>query len=393
VNAGILEKPKTVRPAGRQSPGAAAPLGRHPAPGRAAKGEPATARTWRRGIKDEELVALCRHLGALAGSGISLVEALRTFADETRPGVFREVLEGTIHDLEAGRKLSEAFDRHPDHFSPYFRASVWAGEATGSMAETFDRLSVYLDNRRETRQRVRNAFAYPVMLTVVAVAVVSFLMAYVVPVFAGVYGRMGVPLPGVTQALVSVSNLVVSRPWVPGIAAGMVAACVLWGTRTEAGRLWTDQWKVRAPIVGPLFKQMVLYRFMRSFGEIMGAGLPVLDALDLAGKVAGNIAFQLALEPVRADVQRGMGLTEPLRRTGWFSPSLLQVIASGEKSGRVPVLLARAADILQKDVDLSLKRAVSRIEPLVTVGMAAMVGFILLAVYLPMFDVMQHVGK
>jgi len=202
-----------------------------------------------------------------------------------------------------------------------------------------------------------------------------------------------VKLPGVTQALVDISHTLVTKPYLLIFPILIFGGFGYWTRKTDIGRLWLDRWKVRVPIVGPLFKQMVLFRFMRSFGEIMGAGVMVLEALELAGRVTGNEAFIAALEPVCQDVQKGMGLTEPLRRTGWFSPSLLQVISSGEKSGRVPALLGRAADILQRDIDLSLKRVVGRIEPILTVLMAAIVGVILLAVYLPMFDVMQHVGQ
>jgi len=167
----------------------------------------------------------------------------------------------------------------------------------------------------------------------------------------------------------------------------------IWTRQNNAGRLWWDRWKVKAPIVGRLLKQMTLLRFIRCFGESLGAGVPVLEALDLAGRVSGNTAFMADLAPVRMNVQRGMGLTEPLRRTGWFTPSLLQVISTGEQSGRVPALLGRAAEVLQRDIDLGTKRVVGRIEPLLTIVMAFVVGIILLAVYLPMFDVMKHVGK
>jgi type IV pilus assembly protein PilC len=348
---------------------------------------------WGRRIKEHDLMSLCQHLGALTGSGVSLAQCLTTFADEAPRGPLRDVLQEIIADIQDGRKLSDALARHPDDFSPHFRASIWAGETSGNMAETLERLAKYLENKIETRQRVRNAFAYPIVLLLVIAGVVSFLMLYVVPVFSAVYAKMGVKLPAVTQALVDISHVLVTKPYVLIVPIVLVVGVGYWTRRTDAGRLWLDRWKVRVPVVGPLFKQMVLYRFMRSFGEIMGTGVMVLEALDLAGRVTGNEAFIADLEPVRQDVQRGKGLTEPLRRTGWFPASLLQVISSGEQSGRVPALLARAADILQRDIDLTLKRVVGRIEPILTVLMAVIVGVILLAVYLPMFDVMQHVGQ
>ncbi|HUU10166.1 MAG TPA: type II secretion system F family protein [Phycisphaerae bacterium] len=394
MSTGLLDKTKTTvrppRPAPGAGPAARSGTSRSSA---ATAQRPAGGLLWKRRVSEGELVPLCQHLAALVGSGISLTECLRTFAEETPPGTFRQVLHDIMSDIETGRKLSAALDRYPEHFSAYFRASVWAGEESGKMPETLDRLARYLESKQDTRQRIRNAFAYPIVLVVVIVAVVSFLLLYVVPVFAGVYKRMGVGLPLPTQMLMDMSNLLVSSPWVVLAPIGLLVAFVLWTRRTPAGRLWADRWKVRVPVVGPLFKKMVLYRFTRSFGEIMGAGVLVLKALELAGRVTGNTAFMQALEAVRADVQRGTGLTEPLRRTGWFAPSILQVISSGEKSGRVPELLACAAGILERDVDLTLKRVVGRVEPILTVAMALIVGMVLLAVYLPMFDVMQHVGK
>ena len=386
----VLEKPKSAGRTARKGSG-------HEPPARAG-GPPEDSKgggflPWKSRVSEGALVPLCQHLAALVGSGISLTECLRTFAEETPPGTLRRVLADIINDIEAGHKLSAALERHPEDFSPYFRASIWAGEESGQMPETLDRLARYLENKQETRQKIRNAFAYPITLIVVIVGVVSFLLLYVVPVFSGVYQRMGVGLPLPTQVLVDFSDLLVTSPWVLVLPVGGFIGLLAWIRKSSVGRLWFDRWKVRVPIVGPLLKKMVLYRFTRSFGEIMGAGILVLKALDLAGRVTGNEAFIQALGPVRADIQRGTGLAGPLRRTGWFSPSLLQVISSGEQSGRVSELLGRAADILSRDVDLTLKRVVGRIEPLLTVAMALIVGLVLLAVYLPMFDVMQHVGK
>jgi len=389
VSTGVLEEPKPAEAAARTR-SAPEPPARRDGPEGPSRGGilPFKAR-----VGEGALVPLCQHLAALVGSGISLTECLRTFTEETPPGTLRRVLTDVINDIEAGHKLSAALERHPQHFSPYFRASIWAGEESGQMPETLDRLARYLESKQETKQKIRNAFAYPMALIVVILCVMSFLLLYVVPVFSNVYKRMGVELPLPTQVLVDFSTLLITSPWVLLVPVVALVGLVAWIKKSPTGQLWFDRWKVRIPVVGPLFKKMVLYRFTRSFGEIMGAGVLVLKALDLAGRVTGNTAFIEALEPVRADIQRGTGLTGPLRRTGWFTPSLLQVISSGEQSGRVSELLGCAADILSRDVDLTLKRVVGRIEPLLTVVMALIVGLVLLAVYLPMFDVMQHVGK
>jgi len=389
VSTGVLEKPKLAGQAARTGAGPE-PAARGGEPGGGSRGGilPFKAR-----VSEGTLVPLCQHLAALVGSGISLTECLRTFTEETPPGALRRVLADVIGDIEAGHKLSAAMERHPEVFSPYFRASIWAGEESGQMPETLDRLARYLESKQETKQKVRNAFAYPMALIVVIIGVMSFLLLYVVPVFSTVYKRMGVGLPLPTQVLVDFSTLLVTSPWVLLLPIAGFIGLAVWIKKSPIGRLWFDRWKVRIPVVGPLLKKMVLYRFTRSFGEIMGAGVLVLKALDLAGRVTGNAAFIEALGPVRADIQRGTGLTGPLRRTGWFTPSLLQVISSGEQSGRVSELMGCAADILSRDVDLTLKRVVGRIEPILTVLMALIVGLVLLAVYLPMFDVMQHVGK
>jgi type II secretory pathway component PulF len=389
VSTGVLEKPKSAGRIGQTGP-APQPPGRSEGPTGYA---PGGILPWKARVSEGDLVPLCQHLAALVGSGISLTECLRTFTEETPPGALRRILADVISDIEAGRKLSAALERHPEQFSPYFRASIWAGEESGKMPETLDRLARYLENKQETKQKVRNAFAYPIALIVVIIGVLSFLLLYVVPVFSTVYKRMGVGLPLPTQILVDFSTLLITSPWVLLAPIVGFVGLIVWIKKSPTGRLWFDRWKVRIPVIGPLLRKMVLYRFMRSFGEIMGAGVLVLKALDLAGRVTGNAAFIEALEPVRADIQRGTGLTGPLRRTGWFTPSLLQVISSGEQSGRVSELLGCAADILSRDVDLTLKRVVGRIEPLLTVAMALIVGLVLLAVYLPMFDVMQHVGK
>jgi len=390
----VLEKPAqraAVRPSLGGRLGAASPA--KPA---GAATAPQTAAGWfafTHRAKDTDLVALCQHLSALYGSGIAVAEGLRTFASETGSKVLRQVIEKVVADLEAGRSLSEAFDRHPDQFSPYFRATIRAGETSGTMGATLERLGRQLEKRQEMAQRVRNAFAYPVVLSVTIVSVVTFLVTYVVPVFAGVYQRIGVTLPLATRMLLALSGFISANPWLPAVPIVLGLGAVVYVRRKPAARLALDRFKVRLPVVGRLWHRIVLLRFVRTFGEMMGAGVPVLEALDLAGKVSGNAAFDAALAGVRDGVERGMGLTEPMRQTKWFPASLLQVIASGEQSGRVAALLGRASEMLEREVDLVMKRSVSRLEPLLTVGMAAAVGFILVAVYLPMFDVMQHVGR
>ena len=374
------------RLSGRAASKGPAPKAPEPAAGPARFG-------WSRRAKDSDLVALCQHLSALYGSGIALAEGLRTFATETDSKALQRVIFQVVADLEAGRSLSEAFEKYPDQFSAYFRASIRAGETSGTMGATLDRLARQLEKRQEMAQRVRNAFAYPVVLTVVIVCVVTFLVTYVVPVFAQVYDRIGVTLPLATRMLLALSRFLSGHPWLPVVPVALVLGAVAYVRKKPSARVAVDRWKIRLPLVGRLWQRMVLYRFVRTFGEMMAAGVPVLECLNLAGKVSGNTAFDQALETVRADVERGMGLTEPIRRTGWFPASLVQVIASGEQSGRVAALLERAGDMLEREIDLVMKRCVSRLEPLLTVGMAAAVGFILLAVYLPMFDVMQHVGK
>jgi len=392
VTTGLLEKP-VERVAGRPSLGGH--LSATSATKRAAAAPAAPAARgfgFGRRAKDGDLVALCQHLAALYGSGIAVAEGLRTFASETGSKILREVIAQVVADLEAGRSLSEAFDRHPNQFSAYFRATIRAGETSGTMGATLERLARQLEKKQEMGQRIRNAFAYPVVLTVMIVSVTTFLVTYVVPVFAGVYERIGVTLPLATRMLLGLSGFVSANPWLPVVPILLGLAAVIYVRRKPAARLALDRWKVRLPVVGRLWHRVVLFRFVRTFGEMMGAGVPVLEALDLAGKVSGNAAFDAALATVREGVERGMGLTEPMRRTKWFPASLLQVIASGEQSGRVAALLERASDMLERDIDLTMKRSVSRLEPLLTIGMAAAVGFILVAVYLPMFDVMQHMG-
>jgi len=313
VSTGVLEKPKPAARPPRTGLGSE-PLARGGPPGASGGG----ILPWKARVGEGALVPLCQHLAALVGSGISLAECLRTFTEETPPGPLRRILTDVISDIEAGHKLSAALERHPEQFSPYFRASVWAGEESGQMPETLDRLARYLENKQETKQKVRNAFAYPAALIVVIIGVVSFLLLYVVPVFSNVYKRMGVGLPLPTQVLVDFSNVLVTSPWVLLVPMVGLIALVVWIKKSPTGQLWFDRWKVRIPVVGPLLKKMVLYRFTRSFGEIMGAGVLVLKALDLAGRVTGNAAFIEALGPVRADIQRGTGLTGPFSRRRSF---------------------------------------------------------------------------
>lgn len=393
MTTGVLTRPRRTESAGGSPVGGRLVQGDGGHAAAPSEGGAARLPMWSRRPSTGDLVSLCQHLGSLYGSGIPLVEALRTFAGESRRGVLRDALGAVVSDIESGHSLSEALDRRGEQFSPYFRASVRAGESSGTMGEVLERLARYLEDRETMIQRVRTAFAYPVMLVVMVICVTTFLVLYVVPTFAGIYQKMGVDLPLPTQLLMDVSGGLSAYPYAPAIPVVLLAAGLVWIRRSEEARAAVDRWVVHVPLVGPLVKRIVLYRFVRTFGEMMGSGLPVLECLELSGRVAGNRSLEGSLAEVRRSVERGEGLTGPFRRTGWFGPSLLQVIASGEQSGRLPALLERAAGMLHREVDLAMKRAVSCLEPLLTIGMAAVVGFILVAVYLPMFDVMQHAGR
>lgn len=346
-----------------------------------------------RKISNMDVVVFSRQLGTMMSTGLPVIKSLAAIAEQSDNEKLRIVINDMRSKIEAGFKLSETMDRHPEVFSLFFRSLVRTGETGGILDEMFSRLSTYLEKEEEVRRKVKSAFAYPAVVSVVAVAVVTYLVIFVVPVFKSVYEGMKVALPLPTQLLIAISGIIRKGWW--GVAIFIVV--LIFGFRmykkTKKGSFFLDKIKISLPMFGSFNKKVAVSRFIRSFGALISSGIPITRALDVSGAIVGNKVVGQVVDRMKAAVNRGETISGSLRYGRIFPPIVVQMVAAGEESGALDEMLSKSADFLDEDIDEAIKRLTVKIEPVLTIALAIVVGFIAMAIYLPMFDIIKQISK
>ncbi|MFH1798126.1 MAG: type II secretion system F family protein [Candidatus Omnitrophota bacterium] len=343
-------------------------------------------------VKPADLVVFSRQFSSMIDAGLSLLVCLKALEKQTENIALREVISNVSGDIETGTSLSEAMAKHPEVFSDFFIALVKAGETAGLLNEILGRLADYLEKQDNLRRTVRGAFAYPAIVGTLALLVVSFLVIVVVPIFSSVYARMNLTLPGPTLVLIWISNFVRNFWWLILIVAGGAAFFYSRIKDNPVFRTKADELKISLPVFGTLVRKAVVTRFIRTFGDMVSSGVPLLESLKIAEKVAANRAVSKVADMMERSVRGGGRISDPLSEQDIFPAMAVQMMVSGEESGKLDFMLKKAADSLDRDVDDTVKRLVIKIEPLMTFFLAVLVGFIAVAIYLPIFDVIRQMG-
>lgn len=347
-----------------------------------------------RRIRTRDVCSIARQLATLLRAGMPIVPALSALVEQlrsvgARDNPLAEIIEQVAGDVNSGSTLAGALGKHPNVFSSLFVNMVAAGETSGTLEEVLLRLAEILEKRVHLAAKVKSAIAYPLMMTVVAVAVVVFLMSVVVPSITAIFIEMNRPLPWPTRLLISVSSfmktyLVVIVPVLCVVLLGIPAAC-----RTKGGRLLADRWKLKLPLFGKLFLKSEIARLTRTLGILLISGIPILQALEIAKQVIQNSVIADAMDSVKDLVGKGEAIAYAIRKTGLFPPIVYHIIATGQISGNVEEGLINIADMYDGEVELTTKTLTSLLEPVILLFMGAVVGFIVLAVLLPIFDINQ----
>lgn len=347
-----------------------------------------------RRIRTRDICMVARQLATLLRAGMPLVPALSALVEQSRGVKARdnhlaEVMEKVAHDVNSGSTLANALGKHPKVFSNLFINMVAAGETSGTLEEVLFRLAEILEKRVNLAAKVKSAVAYPLMMVVVAVAVVVFLMSVVVPSITEIFIEMNRALPWPTLLLISTSDFM--RTYWTLIAAAVCLA--FFGTiaiyRTENGRLYADRTKLKLPLFGGLFLKLEVARLSRTLGILLVSGIPILSALDIAKQVIQNRVIADALDSVKDLVSKGEAIANAIRKTGLFPPIVHHIITTGQASGNLEEGLINIADMYENEVELTTKTLTSLLEPLILLLMGAVVGFIVLAILLPIFDINQ----
>ncbi|MCA8960885.1 MAG: type II secretion system inner membrane protein GspF [Planctomycetes bacterium] len=342
--------------------------------------------TLERKISVRNLAILTRQLSTLLGSGIHLAEALGALIEQVEEKRTEMILRDTREKVVSGINLAEAMSYHPSVFSDLYVNMVRAGEASGNLDEVLNRLADYLQKQASLRGKVIAALTYPGIMMLVGTGVVVFLMSYVVPKITTILESRNQVLPWTTVTLMQVSNLFENYWWV--LLVGLLAVMV--GLRgfmaTEKGRLWFDITLLRVPIVGTLFKKQAISRFTITFSALLKSGLPALDSLRIVSRVVNNTVLTRVLDKVAEHIMEGADISTPLKHSKIFPPMVAYMIAVGEQSGQLEDILDRIADAYDEEIDLAVQKMTAAVEPMIIIGLAVVVGFIIMAVLMPLLQ-------
>ena len=344
-------------------------------------------------VKNQDLAVFSHQFSIMISSGIPLLRTLKALAEETSNKRLRAVIEKIKFDVENGASLSSAISKHPQVFSTFFISLIKSGEAAGKLSPVLDSLANYLESQEDLRRKVSSAFAYPVIVGIVAILVMCFLLIFIVPVFSSVYKTMKITLPGPTLTLIILSNIFIKLWWLilVFIATGFYFLKV--SKQNAAFGLVLDGLKLKLPLFGELNRKVAMSRFVRTLSTMLGSGLTLNPSLTIIKEVVGNRVFASSIEAIQKDINQGKQISEALKTQKFFPPIVMQMIAVGEESGNLNTMLDKCADFLDKDIDALVKSLVVKLEPTLTFFLAVLVGFIALAIYLPMFDLIREMGK
>ena len=347
---------------------------------------------WKNSIPLNILVFFTRQLSTMFSAGLTLEKAISDLEKEEKNRKFRKVLKKISDDIRKGFSLSEAMDQHPGIFNPLYIALVKAGEVSGTLHTILDGLSDYLEKIEDTRRKVNSAMAYPVFILLFLAGVVWALFRFLIPMFYDVYEDFGAELPAATQQAVAISQFVNEHAFLSIVIFLLFLFSIFMANLTDRGRYFFDMCKIKIPVIGNLILQSIMSKFARTFSILMTAGVPIMETLELAENVAQNAVVEAAVRKSRVMVKEGYSIAGAFRRTGVFPTTMLQLTATGEETGEMDKLLGKAAEFYEKQVDSVIDRLTSLIEPFLIILMAAIVGTIIVVIYLPIFNLGMAIG-
>lgn len=336
-------------------------------------------------VKLGDMVVMSRQLATLVRSGLTIIEALSAVAAQTENPTLVDALNMVRLDVLTGQSLGSAMRKHPKVFNEIYVSLVEAGEAAGTLDHTLELAATQFDEEAELREQIKAALTYPAIVVVAACGVVAFMLVFVVPAFAKVYQQFHAQLPAVTRMLIALSDIVLHRAWVVILAAILLIFGFRRYIETESGRLRYDSLKLKLPLLGKLIRKIAIARFAQTWAGATKGGMPILQALQISANTSGNVVIRNSVQQVATFVKEGATLADPLSATGQFPPMVTRMIAAGESSGDLDMMLEELARFYRRDIDYQVKKLTRLMEPIMTVVVGAVVLFVLVALYMPIF--------
>jgi type IV pilus assembly protein PilC len=343
-------------------------------------------------VKAKDLVVATRQLATMVSSGMTLLRALYVLESQTESKVLRETLASVRRDIEAGLLLSDALERHPKVFSPLYVAMIRAGETGGVLESTLLRTADQLEKDASLRRQVRAAMIYPSLVISFSIIVLLALVAFLIPVFENVFKQFGGHLPSLSQFMVDFSHLIRDQWYVVIVVVVALAVGFLQFKRSKWGRPHWDAFKLRIPLhIGDVVQKGALARWSRTLSSLVSAGVPIIQALEITGKTAGNAVIERSMGSVIDSVKSGGTIAAPLREAKVFPPMVAHMVGSGEETGALDSMLSKIAEFYEDEVAAAVKALTSILEPAMIIFIGGMVGLIVVSMYLPLFKVYDQI--
>jgi type IV pilus assembly protein PilC len=342
-------------------------------------------------VKPAQIVTFTSQLSTLQDAGLPIVRSVKILETQQRPGKFKDQIGAVAEEVEQGSTFSDALAKYPKSFDKLYVSMVKAGEAGGVLDVILNRLANFMEKSQKLRKKVKGAMIYPIAVLSVAGIILLLIMMYVVPSFEKMFKDLNQKLPVPTQVLLSMSNSLQSYWYlVPGVP--FLAWLTLKGvTRSEKGRRALDRLKLKLPVFGVILRKSSISRFCRTLGTLIASGVPILEALRIVKDAIGNVIISSAIEEVHGSIREGDTIAGPLRQSGIFDELLVNMIDVGEETGELDKMLIKIADNYETDVDVAVEGMSSLLEPLLIVGMGGVVGFIVIALFLPLVELIKTI--
>jgi type IV pilus assembly protein PilC len=346
-------------------------------------------------IKSKSLSVFTRQLSTLIGAGLPLLRSLTTLQKQEKNPVLKSTMAGLASAVEGGGTFSEALNQYPGIFNKLYVNMVKAGELGGVLEVVLARLAEFQEKSEKIKGKVVSAMFYPVVVLFIAIAILTFLLVFIVPKFQQIFTEMlgGKPLPPLTQFVIDASNFLKNHYIiVVGIIGALVVGFNLFKS-TKAGQATLDRFKFNAPVFGGLIQKTAISRFTRTLGTLVSSGVPILQALQITKETAGNVMVSSAIEKVHDAVREGENIVTPLEASGIFPPMVISMVQVGEETGKLPDMLIKVADVYEEEVDNSVAGLTSLLEPIMIVFLALIVGVIVVALFLPLVSIIQGLSS
>jgi type IV pilus assembly protein PilC len=344
------------------------------------------------GVSTRDIVIFTRQFATMINSGLPLVQSLDILAKQSENKALRKVIEQVLYDVESGQTLADAMRGHEKTFPALYVNMVAAGEAGGILDTILLRLAVFLEKADALKRKIKGAMIYPGVILCVAIGAVSVLLIFVIPTFQTMFASAGIPLPGPTQFVIFLSEVMQTRWYVFVIS---VAAIVVLGRmyyKTPGGELVLDKMLLNAPVFGNLQRKTAIARFTRTLGTLVASGVSILDGLEITAKTSGNRVLHDAIMESRTSIAGGETISDPLKKSGVFPPMVVSMINVGEQTGGLDEMLTKIADFYDEEVDAAVEALLAAMEPIMIVFLGVVVGGMIVAMYLPIFDMINAVG-